>query len=337
MEQTVQVDKDHPSLDDCRAVIDVGDHILSAGSINLKIENNADGTIINNHIESWKKVLADPNARPDLRDFAELITKNCVLEKKQKEPKSCTCSKCKPPLPHGHTINVLDKGYVRYIEHMGSDARIVEAARVSYKSPSKGKEADDKLLVYLHKNKHTSPMEHCAVEFNIKMPIFVMRQFIRHRTFSVNEQSARYSEMEPEFYIPKSWRKQDTKNKQGSIDEGDWNPILDVHNLGPISVDWTATKELNSVCDATYKAYQKMLKAGVAREMARMVLPVNLYTEFYVNCDLHNLMHFLDLRMDSHAQWEIQQYANAIYEIVKKLYPVTMGAFDKYKWKMVEV
>ena len=320
MEQTVQVDNNHPCLKDCRFIEPAIVNMPHIG-LNFAIEHNSDGTIINDHIDKWEKALTDPNTRPDIRVMAEFITKHCAARK--------------TVIEKGHTINVLDKGYVRLIDWLGDDQRIVEAARVSYKSPSKGKEADDKLLVYLHKNAHTSPFEHVNVSFDIKMPIFVMRQFIRHRTFSVNEQSARYSEMEPEFYIPKTWRKQDTKNKQGSIDEGDWNPILFHSDVG--DDDLNATRYFEIQCNNMYRMYKDMLKAGIAKEMARMVLPVNLYTEFYVNCDLHNLMHFLDLRMDSHAQWEIQQYANAIYEIVKKLYPVTMGAFDKYKWKMVEV
>jgi thymidylate synthase (FAD) len=231
----------------------------------------------------------------------------------------------------GFTINVLDDiGYVRLVDWLGDDSRIVEAARVSYASPSKGKEADDKLLHYLYRKKHTSPMEQCNISFNIKMPIFTMRQFVRHRTFKLNEQSARYSELPSDFYIPKSWRKQDTVNKQGSIDTGDWNPILDE------GWESTATSALNDYCTDSYAIYQLMIKQGIAKEMARMILPVNVYTEIYVNCDLHNLLHFLTLRMDEHAQWEIRQYANAMYEITKKLFPVTIGAFDRYKWHVVD-
>src|SRR5689334_22691832 len=116
-------------------------------------------------------------------------------------------------------IVVLDHGFVRYIDHMGTDQRIVEAARISYKSPSKGEEADRKLIGYLWKNRHLSPFEMCKITFNIKMPIFVMRQFVRHRMQNLNEVSARYTELPAEFYIPKRWRKQDTKNKQGSVED----------------------------------------------------------------------------------------------------------------------
>jgi thymidylate synthase (FAD) len=229
----------------------------------------------------------------------------------------------------GHTIFVLDKGYVRLIDWLGDDKRIIEAARVSYKSPSKGEEQDKKLLQYLWKHQHTSPLEQCNITFNIKLPIFVMRQFVRHRTFKLNEQSARYSEMADDFYIPTNWRKQDTKNKQGSVDNGNWNPIIDwgVDHI-------TATDATEEICKSSYILYKNMIEYGIAKEMARMILPVNLYTEIYVNCDLHNLLHFLTLRLDSHAQYEIQIYAKAIYDIAKELYPVTINAFDRYKFEV---
>lgn len=236
-------------------------------------------------------------------------------------------------------IKVLDKGFVRYVDHLGTDQRIVEAARISYKSPSKGEEQDKKLLHYLYKHRHSSPFEQCNITFNIKMPIFVMRQFVRHRTFRLNEWSARYSEMEPDFYIPKEWRSQDVKNKQGSVCNSGWNPIIGIETeggglLGEYDRPINASEKLTRTCGECFSLYLRLIKEGVAKEMARMVLPVNLYTEIYVNCDLHNLMHFLKLRMDSHAQWEIQQFAKAMYEIAKELYPWTIEAFDKYKWEI---
>jgi len=230
----------------------------------------------------------------------------------------------------GHLINVLDHGFVRYVDHMGSDERIVEAARLSYKSPSKGIEADKKLLEYLWKNKHTSPFEMCKVTLNIKMPIFVMRQYVRHRMQNLNEVSARYTELPDEFYIPKNWRKQDNKNKQGSIDEGDWNPLL-VDKSGICCGDGSATGWLEAHCRNAYYLYQEMLKAGIAREMARMVLPVNIYTEIYSCWDIKNLLHFITLRDDSHAQAEIQEYGKAIKAIISELFPFTMEVYDKYK------
>jgi len=215
----------------------------------------------------------------------------------------------------GFTIDVLDKGFVRYIDHLGNDQRIVETARICYDAPSKGEEQDMKLLKYLYMNRHTSPFEAVNITYNIKMPIFVMRQFVRHRTFRLNEQSARYTEMKDEFYIPDGWRVQDTKNKQGGVESSELTQYL-------------LNDHLVTHCRESYKFYQDLLSKNVAREMARMVLPVNLYTEVYVNCDIHNLMHFLRLRMDEHAQWEIRQYAIAMFKIMKELFPVTAYAFN---------
>lgn len=225
----------------------------------------------------------------------------------------------KKQMDKGYTIPVLDKGFVRYIDHMGSDERIVEAARISYKSPSKGPEADAKLINYLMKNKHTSPFEMCKVTLNIKLPIFVMRQYVRHRMQNLNEVSARYTELPDEFYIPEVWRLQDTKNKQGSIAHDD--DQLDVET----------SMALREFCDEAYGFYKMMLERGVAREMARMVLPVNIYTECYSTWDLKNLLHFITLREDSHAQAEIQEYGKAIKSILIELFPMTMVAYETNK------
>lgn len=222
-------------------------------------------------------------------------------------------------------IPVHNHGYVQYVDHLGSDQRIVEAARVSYKSPSKGKEADDKLLHYLYKQRHSSPFEQCNITFNIKMPIFVMRQFVRHRTFRLNEWSGRYSELADEFYIPTVWRAQDTKNKQGSAGE--------LKGLDDQEVCNVLVAGHNRDC---YETYQSLLSKGVAKELARIVLPLSVYTEIYVNCDLHNLMHFLRLRLDAHAQSEIQDYAKAMHAIAKELFPVTFEAFDRYKVQIID-
>lgn len=233
----------------------------------------------------------------------------------------------------GHTIKVLDHGFVRLIDWMGDDQRIVEAARISYKSPSKGEGQDKKLLAYLYKHKHTSPFEMAKITLNIKMPIFVMRQYVRHRMQNLNEVSARYTELPNEFYVPTAWRKQDTKNKQGSLNDGDWNPDV----FCPIEeVKETASELLKQHCDLSYQLYQNLLDEGIAREMARMVLPVNIYTEIYACWDLKNLLHFITLRDDSHAQAEIQEYGKAIKEILKELFPWTMEAYEKYKWKLEE-
>ena len=225
----------------------------------------------------------------------------------------------------GFTVPMLGHGYVRYIDHLGSDRRIVETARISYKSPSKGDEQDKRLLFYLYRHRHTSPFEACNITFNIKMPIFCMRQFVRHRTFRLNEWSGRYSELADEFYLPETWRRQDSKNKQGSIETlGQW--------------DW---HEDNSAIaeDAfkhSYGAYQKLLNRGVAKEMARIVLPVSLFTEIYVNVDVHNLIHFLNLRQDSHAQAEIRDIADGMAQIAEELFPWTFEARNTYKVKIDE-
>jgi len=210
-------------------------------------------------------------------------------------------------------LPVLDKGFVRYIDHLGSDQRIVETARICYKSPSKGEKQDRGLLKYLLTHNHTTPFESCNITFNIKFPIFCMRQFVRHRTFRLNEMSARYTEMKEEFYFPQKWRKQDIKDKQSSID-GD---------VGSESQDG----RLKLVCNTSYNLYREMIKDGVAKELARIILPINLYTEVYVNCDIHNLMHFFELRLDKHAQWEIQQYAKAMFVIFEKYFPWTAELF----------
>ena len=232
----------------------------------------------------------------------------------------------------GYEIKVLDHGYVRLIDWMGTDERIVEAARISYKSPSKGPDQDKKLLHYLWKNKHTSPFEMCKVTLNIKMPIFVMRQYVRHRMQNLNEMSARYTELPNEFYIPTKWRKQDNTNKQGSVVNEDWGDKSWYRGIHSKNQD--LSDKLENHCIQSYKLYTEMLSDGVSREMARMVLPINIYTEIYCCWDLKNLMHFLQLREDSHAQFEIQEYAKAMKAIVKELFPFTIEAFDKYKWKV---
>lgn len=224
-------------------------------------------------------------------------------------------------------IKCLDHGYVRYVDHMGSDARIVEAARVSYGGKSKGEEADKKLLFYLYKNHHSSPLEMCKLTLNVKLPIFVMRQWVRHRMQNLNEVSARYTELPEEFYTPQEWRVQDIKNKQGSVSPQE---IKDA--------EWhrRQTNRLLKVCDLAYVTYQGMLADGVAREMARMVLPVNIYTECYCCWDLKNLLHFITLREDSYAQAEIQVYAQAIKVMLCELFPWTMEAYEKFKFQLVE-
>lgn len=215
---------------------------------------------------------------------------------------------------------VLDHGFVRLVEMMGSDAGIVEAARVSYAGTSKGEEKDRKLLGYLMQHQHMTPFEHAVFKFHIKCPIFVARQWFRHRMASYNEISYRYTQVKDEFYIPSRWRAQDIKNKQGSVTA----PNLDHAAL---------TRSLQEAIEKAKAVYEEMIKAGVAREMARMILPVNIYTEFYFTVNTRSLMNFLSLRADKNAQWEIQQYAEAMVDIFAAKMPWTYSAFLTYAWK----
>lgn len=231
-------------------------------------------------------------------------------------------------LNKGTEIKVLDKGFVRYIDHMGSDERVVEAARISYKSPSKGIEQDHKLLKYLYKNKHTSPFEMCKLTLNIKMPIFVMRQYVRHRMQNLNEVSARYTQLSDDFYIPNKWRTQDLVNKQGSIVSDEFIPSITINDIKSYGND-ECSEKFEDHCKDVYKIYQSMLDSGISREMARMILPVNIYTEVYSCWDLKNLLHFITLRDDSHAQYEIQEYGKAIKDICRELFPVTMEVYEE--------
>lgn len=230
-------------------------------------------------------------------------------------------------------IDCLDHGFVRLVDKMGDDSSIVQAARVSYGDGTKSAQEDNELINYLLRHRHTTPFEMVEFKFHIKMPIFVMRQWIRHRTANVNEYSARYSIMKKEFYIPKpeDLAVQSTRNKQGREDI----KLDDIQANAIISI-------LQGDADQCYEDYEYMLndpesenydteRASLARELSRMNLPVNIYTECYWKIDLHNLLHFLGLRMDSHAQYEIRVFANAIYDIIKEYVPVACNAFIEYR------
>jgi thymidylate synthase (FAD) len=219
-------------------------------------------------------------------------------------------------------IPVLDHGYVRLLDCMGSDDDIAENARVStdYATP---KRKNERLIHYLMKNRHTSPFELAVLKFEIKLPVFVERQMVRHRTASMNEQSARMSELEPEFYIPPfdAVGVSDPKNKQGRTLS---------HQLS--AKDREAYREsLRRTYERAYHEYQNMLQVGVPRELARLTLPVSIYTKKVWQMDLHNLLHFLSLRLAPDAQWEIRQYAQAIEQIVAELFPVTHGAWQEMR------
>lgn len=217
-------------------------------------------------------------------------------------------------------INVLDQGFVRLIDVMGDDARIVQAARVSYGEGTKTVREDAGLIDYLMRHKHTSPFEMVEFTFHIKAPIFVVRQWFRHRTASVNEISARYSVMRDEFYLPdpSDLRAQSRKNKQ--VGEG----------ALPDDAARAAARRIRDAQRESFTVYEELLELGVARELAREVLPVGLYTEFYWKQNLHNLLHFLRLRLDWHAQAEIRVYADAVAKFVSEAVPATWTSFEEH-------
>ncbi|WP_084414563.1 FAD-dependent thymidylate synthase [Chitinibacter tainanensis] len=221
----------------------------------------------------------------------------------------------------------LDKGFVRVIDYMGNDASVVQMARTSYGEGTKAVNDDRNLLRYLMRHAHTSPFEGCEIKLHMKLPIFVARQVIRHRTASLNEYSARYSVLRDEFYLPEPEQicLQSTDNKQG---RGDSLPLEKAHEFLQVAAH---------LSDEAYQAYEKTLADGVARELARTVLPINIYTEWYWKCDLHNLLHFLRLRMHSHAQYEVRVYANAIADFVKLWVPETYAAFEEYRLHSIQL
>ncbi|MGA1277343.1 MAG: FAD-dependent thymidylate synthase [Candidatus Kapaibacteriota bacterium] len=221
----------------------------------------------------------------------------------------------------GKRIDCLDKGFVRLIDVMGDDASIVQAARVSYGSGTKKVHEDRGLIRYLLRHAHTTPFEMVEFKFHVKLPIFVARQWIRHRTANVNEYSGRYSEMKDEFYTPavQDIRPQSVSNKQGRSDETLPDGMAD-----------QAAQAFKKGQDDAYAQYQEFLEQGMAREIARINLPVSNYTEWYWKIDLHNLFHFLRLRIDAHAQYEIRVFAEAIAELVKPFVPHAWEAFEDY-------
>ena len=218
-------------------------------------------------------------------------------------------------------IDVLDKGFVRLIDFMGGDERAVNSARVSFGGESKGEEKDKKLIKYLLEHSHHTPFEHCCFQFHVACPIYVARQWFRHRWASYNEVSARYTEVKDEFYMPSEFRAQDTHNKQGSLASSD----LDNKKLSQI---------YEKSVEASYAAYKKLLEAGVAREMARGILPVCQYTQFYWSVNARSLLNFISLRADGHAQKEIRDYADTIAKIFEEKMPWTWEAFNKLDKKL---
>ena len=221
----------------------------------------------------------------------------------------------------GKEIACLDKGFVRLVDVMGDDHSIVQAARVSCGEGTKRLTEDRGLIRYLLRHQHTTPFEMVEFKFHIKLPIFIARQWIRHRTANVNEYSGRYSAMKDEFYITslENIRPQSTMNKQGRSDE-----------TFPTDIAEQIAAKFENSQNQMYAEYQELLDMGVAREIARINLPVSNYTEWYWKIDLHNLFHFLKLRMDSHAQYEIRVYGEAMAQIVREIVPVAWEAYEDY-------
>lgn len=220
-------------------------------------------------------------------------------------------------------IKLLDHGHVRLVDHMGSDLSVVRSARVSYDAEWRAGEdegKDGKLIHYLMKNRHTSPFESVNFTFDVKAPIFVFRQWHRHRTWAYSEISARYSELPAEFYVPAVDKitMQSTSNKQMRTDE-----------QHPQAADIQSV--IREACQRSHYAYSLMLQVGAPRELARGVLSVNTYSHMFASVDLHNLFHFLKLRLHPHAQYEIRVYAEAMLALIRPLVPVCVAAFEQYQ------
>jgi thymidylate synthase (FAD) len=222
----------------------------------------------------------------------------------------------------GHRIDVLDHGFIRVIDYMGDDAAVVQAARVSYGKGTKAVREDRGLIRYLMRHRHTTPFEMCELKLHVKLPIFVARQWIRHRMASVNEASARYSVLDREFYLPRpeDLATQSRDNKQGRGEALSAEAAAEVLRL------------LEDDALRVHRTYTRLMdEHQLARELARMDLGLNTYTQWYWKIDLHNLLHFLALRMDAHAQWEIRAYADQIGALVADWVPLCWEAFRDYR------
>jgi thymidylate synthase (FAD) len=225
----------------------------------------------------------------------------------------------------GTFFSVLDHGFVSLVDKMGNDAAIVQAARVSYGSGTKKVSDDRNLIRYLVRANHTSPLEMVEFKFHMRMPIFIARQFIRHRTASANEYSGRYSLMPTIYFTPDEWCSQATNNKQGRADKLDDGLSLKINT------------KLAEQRELATQNYEWMCEQGAARELARIDLPLSTYTEWYWKIDLHNLLHFLSLRCDGHAQKEIRDYGNVIAGIVKECCPLAFEAWQDYNFGGVKL
>ncbi|AQS88771.1 FAD-dependent thymidylate synthase [Neoasaia chiangmaiensis NBRC 101099] len=221
-------------------------------------------------------------------------------------------------------FELLDHGFVRVVDYMGDDSAVVQAARVSYGRGTKKVSEDTGLIRYLMRHRHSTPFEMCEIKFHVKLPVFVARQWIRHRMANVNEYSARYSILDREFYLPSldQVSAQSKSNRQGRA--ASLSPERAAHVLDLLRQD----------ASRCYDHYEEMLDpdgVGLARELARMNLTLNTYTQWYWKADLHNLLHFLSLRADPHAQYEIRVYAEAMIDILRAWVPITCAAFEEYR------
>lgn len=216
---------------------------------------------------------------------------------------------------------VLDNGFVILVDYMGSDQRVADAARLSYAKETRDIKEDPGLIDYLMRNRHTSPFEQVELTFHMGLPITAARQMVRHRTASLNEMSGRYSELPELVYLPSLERikRQSKINKQGSGEDF------------PVSVKEGIQAKMKACHDYCFNVYHELLELGLAKETARGVVPVDTYTQWYWKMDLHNLMHFLGLRMDSHAQYEVRQFANVMATMARAVAPLTMAAFENHR------
>ncbi len=273
-----------------------------------------------------------PESRSELR---KLLTKEQEAELRElRETRNETRRVTVPALEEllYEAIPVLDHGFVRVVDYMGDDAAIVQAARVSYGRGTKQVRQDSGLINYLLRHRHTTPFEMCEIKYHIKLPIFVARQWIRHRTANVNEYSARYSVLDKEFYVPspEHLAAQSSSNRQGRGEVLEGEEAARVLDL------------LREDAARCYASYEEMLnqredgsvidegRQGLARELARMNLPLNIYTQWYWKIDLHNLLHFVGLRADAHAQYEIRAYADVLLDTLRRWVPITAEAFENH-------
>lgn len=227
------------------------------------------------------------------------------------------------PITDDYTIPVLDHGFVRLVDSMGDDLSIVRAARVSYNAAWRTGDdhgSDRRLINYLWRNLHTSPFESVTMTFHVRAPIFVLRQWHRHRTWSYNEVSARYTELPEQFYVPSPELigTQSTHNKQ-------------TRDMGTGAPNYDAPSTMKKICEESFEVYKKLLREGIPRELARIVLPLSTYSEMFATVNLLNLLKFLTLRDHPHAQYEINVYAKAMIELARTVVPVAVEAWEREK------